>query len=218
MSVVLVTGASRGIGREVCRQLTDRGVTVIAASRKGTPHPYGAPLPLDVTDESSVTRAIATISSNWGKVDVLINNAAVLLDQGQSILTLSSDTLRSTLETNLIGPMRVAQSVWPLLRNGGCVVNVSSMSGQFAEMDDWAPGYSLSKTAINALTVQLAIAGRPNAIRVNSVCPGWVQTDMGGIGAPRSPAEGAAGIVWLALDAPISQTGMFFRDQVVNPW
>ncbi len=218
MSVVLVTGANRGIGHEVCRQLAGRGVTVIAASRSGALHPYGASLALDVTDESSVTRAIATIASNWGQVDVLINNAAVLLDQGQSILTLSSDSLRSTLETNLIGPMRVAQSVWPLLRNGGCVVNVSSMSGQFVEMDDWAPAYSLSKTALNALTVQLAIAGRPNAIRVNSVCPGWVQTEMGGIGAPLSPAEGAAGIVWLALDAPICHTGMFFRDRAVIPW
>lgn len=218
MSVVLVTGANRGIGLEVCKQLTARGLTVIAASRQGASHPYGAPLSLDVTDASSITRAIETIASNWGHIDVLINNAAVLLDQGQSILTLHSETLRSTLEANLVGPMRVAQSVWPLLRHGSCVVNVSSMSGQLVEMDDWAPGYSLSKAALNALTVQLAIAGQSNAIRVNSVCPGWVKTDMGGIDAPRSPAQGAAGIVWMAIDAPISHTGKFFRDRMVIPW
>lgn len=218
MPIVLVTGANRGIGLEVCKQLATRGSTVIAASRHGAPHPYGVPLVMDVTDESSVAHAANTIASSWGQIDVLINNAAVLLDQGNSILTLSPDTLRSTFETNVIGPLRVAQAVWPLLRTGGCIINVSSMSGQLAEMDDWAPGYSLSKASLNALTVQLALAGRSKAIRVNSVCPGWVQTDMGGMDAPRPSAEGADGIVWLALDAPAHQTGMFFRDRVAIPW
>ncbi len=126
--------------------------------------------------------------------------------------------LRATLETKLLGPLRVAQAAWPLLRDGAFVVNVSSLSGQFAEMDDWAPGYSLSKAALNALTLQLSLAGKARGIRVNSVCPGWARTGMGGEHAPRSAAEAAEGIVWLALDAPPTATGLFFRDRRSIPW
>jgi NAD(P)-dependent dehydrogenase (short-subunit alcohol dehydrogenase family) len=218
MPVVLVTGANRGIGLEVCKQLAARGAEVIASSRRGGENPYGAALRLDVTDETSIAQAAKTVAAEWGHIDVLINNAAVLLDQGGSILELSSATLRATLEPNLIGPLQLTQAFWPLIGEGGCVINVSSMSGQFADMDDWAPGYSISKAALNALTVQLAIAGRLLNIRVNSLCPGWVRTDMGGAQAPGSVAEGAAGIVWLALDAPENLTGGFFRDKRQIPW
>jgi NAD(P)-dependent dehydrogenase (short-subunit alcohol dehydrogenase family) len=218
MSVILVTGANRGIGRELCKQLAARGADVIASSRSGSANPYGAALRLDVTDEPGIAQAAETVAAEWGHIDILINNAAVLLDQGRSILELSSATLRATLEPNLIGPLRVAQAFWPLIREAGCVINISSMSGQFADMDDWAPGYSISKAALNALTVQLAIAGRSRRIRVNSLCPGWVKTDMGGAQAPGSVAEGAAGIVWLALDAPKNLTGRFFHNGKQIPW
>jgi NAD(P)-dependent dehydrogenase (short-subunit alcohol dehydrogenase family) len=173
---------------------------------------------LDITDEASVAQTAKTVAEEWGRIDILINNAAVLLDQGSSILELSSATLRATLEPNLVGPLQVTRAFWSLIREGGCVINVSSMSGQFADMDDWAPGYSISKAALNALTVQLAIAGQSRNIRVNSVCPGWVKTEMGGAQAPGSVAEGAAGIVWLALDAPDDLTGRFFRDKKQIPW
>ena len=218
MTTVLVTGANRGIGLETCRQLAARGAAVIAASRKGGPHPHGEALGLDVTDERSIRAAAAAVAERHGGLDALVNNAAIYLDEGIPANELSAEMLSRTLDTNLYGPLRVTQAFWPLLRAGGRVVNVSSMSGQFAQMDDLAPGYSISKSALNALTVQFAHAGRERGIRVNCVCPGWVKTDMGGPQAPRPVEEGAAGIVWLALDAPAKHSGQFFRDGKVIPW
>ena len=218
MTTAIVTGANRGIGLETCRQLAARGTTVIAASRRGEPHPHGEALTLDVTDERSIRAAAATVSERFGGIDVLVNNAAIYVDEGIPANELSTEMLRETLDTNLFGPLRVTQAFWPLIAKGGRVINISSMSGQFAQMDDLAPGYSISKSALNALTVQFAFAGRERGIRVNCVCPGWVQTDMGGPRAPRKVNEGAAGIVWLALDAPAKYTGQFFRDGKVIPW
>lgn len=216
--VALVTGANRGIGLETCRQLAARDVTVIAASRHGLANEHGIALALDVTDANAFRGVTKAVAERWGGVDVLINNAGIILDENVPVTELPVQMLRDTLETNLFGPLRLAQALWPLIKDGGRVINVSSMSGQFAEMDNLAPAYSISKTALNSLTVQLASAGARRGIRVNSVCPGWVRTDMGGPRAPRSVEEGAAGIVWLALDAPPKWTGRFFRDGKVIPW
>ena len=112
----------------------------------------------------------------------------------------------------------MARACWPLLTPGGRVINISSGGGQLSEPADWAPAYCLSKTALNGVTVQLALAGARERIAVNAVCPGWVRTDMGGAGAPRSPAEGADTPVWLALDAPQGLTGQLLRDRQVVPW
>ncbi len=215
---ILVTGANRGIGQEVCRALIARGHSVIAAARDPHKVTHGEPLALDVLSEPELAAAVATVRRHHRRLDGLVNNAAIVLDQDEPLLELPAEMLRATLETNLIAPLRVAQAFWPLLAKGGRIVNVSSMSGQLSLAEVWAPAYSISKTALNALTVQLAATGRRDGIVVNSVCPGWVRTDMGGAGASRSVAEGARGILWLLLEAPAAQTGTFSRDGKLLPW
>jgi NAD(P)-dependent dehydrogenase (short-subunit alcohol dehydrogenase family) len=175
-------------------------------------------LELDVSNLASVTAAAKRVAETSPQLDVLINNAGILLDASQSILTLDEPTIISTLQVNTLGPLRVAQAFLPLLRKSESprIINVSSGGGQLSDPADWAPAYCLSKTALNAVTVQLA--GSLPGFAVNSVCPGWVRTDMGGSGATRSVAQGAAGIVWLATQAPQSLTGQFLRDGQPIPW
>lgn len=216
--IVLVTGANRGLGAEVCRQLLARNCTVIAACRRSKEAACGEPVAMDVTDESSIGDAMRVVRERWGHVDALVNNAGIILDWGKSILDLQMNVLRTTLETNFLGPLRVAQAVWPLLRDGGRIVNVSSLAGRLAGARGWAPAYGLSKTALNGVTVQLALAGKEKGIAVNSISPGWMRTDMGGPNATRTAADGAAEVVWLLLDAPDSLTGSYIRDCDVIPW
>lgn len=215
---ILVTGASRGLGAEVCRQLAARGCTAIAASRASREPAHGEPLTLDVTDATSIGNAMQVVRERWGGLDALVNNAGIVLDPDGHILNLALDVLRATLDTNFYGPLRVAQAAWPLLRDGGRIVNVSSLSGQLSGADGWAPAYSLSKTALNGVTVRLALAGTERGIAVNSLCPGWMKTDMGGPDAPRTAQEGAAEVVWLLLDAPADLTGRLIRNRQTLPW
>lgn len=150
---------------------------------------------------------------------MLINNAAILLDRDVPLLELTPELVLDTMRTNTVGPLLVAQKLRPLLARSAAprIINVSSGGGQLSKgMDGWAPAYCISKTALNAVTCQLANALPKFA--VNSVTPGWVRTDMGGAGATRSVEEGAAGIVWLAADAPQELTGKFFRDRKEMPW
>lgn len=216
--VVLVTGANRGLGAEACRQLLARGCTVIGACRQGKEAAYGESIVMDVTDESSIGSAMRIVRERWGQVDALVNNAGIVLDWGKSILDLPMDVLRTTLETNFYGPLRVAQAVWPLLRDGGRIVNVSSIAGRLAGASGWAPAYGLSKTALNGVTVRLALAGKEKGIAVNSLSPGWMRTDMGGPEATRTAEDGAAEVVWLLLEAPDSLTGSYVRDRNVISW
>jgi NAD(P)-dependent dehydrogenase (short-subunit alcohol dehydrogenase family) len=217
--IAVITGANRGIGLEVARQIAARGDTAVltardAAKAEAAAAEVGArPAQLDVTDADSVERFASAV----GAVDVLVNNAAINYDTWERATTADLDVVRDTLETNLFGAWRIAQALVPQLRRSAHprIVNVSSGSGQLDDMGGGTPAYRVSKTALNALTRMLA-AELPGVL-VNSVCPGWVATDMGGAGG-RPVSAGAASVLW-AVDLPDGgPTGGFFRDGHPLPW
>src|ERR671919_1717906 len=225
--VALVSGGNRGIGLEVCRQLPERGITVIMGSRDGEQGRAAAAglsggvivRQLDVADPESVDRLSRSIEGEFGRLDILVNNAAISNDEGQRGADADLDRVKAALEANLFGAWRLCEMAIPLMqRNGyGRIVNVSTGLAALEDMGGGSPGYRVSKTALNALTRILASELRGSGLLVNAVNPGWVQTDMGGSGATRSVGEGAAGIVWLAADAPQTETGKFWRDRKVIP-
>ena len=229
--VALVTGANRGIGLEVCRQLADRGFVVVLTGRDRRATQSAAkklanagaiePLVMDVADQESIQKAAAEVTKRYGRLDVLINNAGVNYDTWETAENAAIDnTVLETIATNLLGPWRVCQAFLPLLRKsrGARIVNVSSESGSLASMGAGPPAYQVTKAALNALTRTLAGELRGARILVNAVCPGWVATAMGGAGAPRSVSEGAAGIIWAATLPESGPTGGFFRDGKPLPW
>lgn len=228
MRTALVTGANRGIGLEVARQLALRGMRVLVGARDWDKASQAArtlgagaePLQLDVTMAASIEHARRDVEQRLGSIDVLINNAAILVDENGPFLDLSIEDLRHTFETNLFGAAAVSQAFVPgMIDKGyGRVVNVSSRAGQLSTMNDYAPAYAMSKAALNALTKQLAAATRGSGVLVNSACPGWVRTDMGGRHAPRSLQEGADTIVWLATLPDDGPTGEFFSDRRRIDW
>lgn len=199
-------------------RLAAEGFAVLAGMRNPVPMAGVEVIPLDVTDEAGVQAAAEALQQRGLPLDVLVNNAGILLDESGRLLELDAQVLRRTLETNALGPLRMAQAFAPLMPQGGRIVNVSSGGGQLSAPSSWAPAYCLSKTALNALTVQLAEALKPRGIAVNAVCPGWVRTDMGGPAAPRSLEQGTASILWLILEAPTALTGGFWRDGARIPW
>ena len=233
--IALVTGANKGIGFEVARDLARKGFHVFLGARnekagqaavqklnkEGEKEDYGeiAFIKIDVSKPDSIRRAAEEFSRSTDRLDVLVNNAGVLLDDDKDVLTITPEIFETTLRTNTLGALLVSQAFIPFLKksNAPRIVNVSSGGGQLADgADGWAPAYCISKTALNGVTSQLAAALPKFA--VNSVCPGWVRTDMGGENATRSVAEGASGVVWLAADAPQNQTAKFWRDRKVIPW
>jgi NAD(P)-dependent dehydrogenase (short-subunit alcohol dehydrogenase family) len=227
--IALVTGANKGIGFEVVRQLARKRFHVFLGARnvkagKAAAEKLGADgrvtfFEIDVSKPESIRRAAEEFSKQADHLDSLVNNAGIALDEDKDILTISLETFETTIRTNTLGPLLVSQAFVPLLKKSQSprIVNVSSGGGQLSEgAEGWAPAYCISKTALNGVTSQLAAALPEFA--VNSVCPGWVRTDMGGSSATRSVAEGAAGIVWLAADAPQKETGKFWRDRKVIPW
>jgi NAD(P)-dependent dehydrogenase (short-subunit alcohol dehydrogenase family) len=225
-TVSLVTGANRGIGREVCRQLAARGHTVlltardVAAARAAAADIPGAlPMPLDVTDAASITAAASEVAHRFGKLDVLVNNAAISYDTWQRAVSADLSVVREAAETNLYGPWRLVEEFLPLLRvsEHPRIVNVSSEAGSLASMGGGTPAYTVTKVALNALTRMLAAELRGEGILVNAVCPGWVATDMGGPGG-RPVADGAASVVWAAVLPDNGPTGGFFRDGRPLPW
>ena len=228
--IALVTGGNRGIGFEVCRQLAERGFTVLLTARdadkagaaaakiKATGHVE--PLALDVSDRRSIERAAAEVSKRHDHLDVLVNNAGINYDTWETAESADIDgTVMETIRTNLLGPWRVCQAFLPLLRKSTAarIVNVSSESGSLEHMGAGPPAYQVTKAALNAFTRTLAGELRHAHILVNSVCPGWVATDMGGAAAPRSVQDGAAGVVWAAMLSQNGPTGRFFRDGK-PPW
>lgn len=226
--IALVTGANKGIGFEVARQLARMhfhvflGARNVAAGRKAAARITDgevAFLALDVSDLKSIESAAKEFSRQAERLDVLVNNAGILLDEDKSARAITPEIFEKTLRTNALGPWLVAQAFLPLLEKSAAprIVNVSSRGGQLGrEVDNWAPGYCVSKTALNGVTAQLA--GALPKFAVNSVCPGWARTEMGGDNARLSIAEGASGIVWLAAEAPHDLTGRFFHDRKVIDW
>ena len=219
--VALVSGANRGIGAEIARQLaTDHGFLVLAGARD--PAKVAAidglvPLELDVSDQASVDAARERFEADPGRLDVLVNNSGVGGSYTHGAADFDLDDANRTLETNLFGAWRLAQAALPLLRasDDGRIVNVSSGAGQLDDMQGGYPAYRISKSGLNALTRILAAEER--GVRSNALCPGWVRTDMGGSGAPRSVAEGADTAVWLATDPEVGSGG-FYRDRKPIPW
>ena len=207
----------------MARQLSERGWKVIVTARRSDQGSAAAArlknasfLELDITDDSSVARAARGVP----ELDVLINNAAIIAEGDQDILTIRPAVVAHTIATNALGALRVSQAFLPhlLKSSAGRIINVSSGAGQLSDMGTWSPAYSASKTTLNAITCLLAAVLKDKGIAVNSVCPGWCRTEMGGPTALRSVEEGAAGIVWLAADAPQEKTALFWRDRQVIPW
>lgn len=231
-TITLITGASRGLGCAVARNLAKAGHLVVATARNVADlEPLRSELQrdghmiecrqLDVTDDKSVAALSRWLGERFGRMDVLINNAGIVIgpyDMG--LLELPLDQLRSTLETNLFGVLRVTQALLPLMRESraGRVVNLSSSMGQLSEMAADAPAYRISKTAVNALTRILAVELAGSRIKVNAVCPGWCRTDMGGPNAPLSAEEGIDTVVWLATLPDDGPTGGYFRERLPIPW
>jgi NAD(P)-dependent dehydrogenase (short-subunit alcohol dehydrogenase family) len=226
--VALVSGGNRGIGLEVCRQLNERGYTVVMGSRDGEKGRVAAeglewnaiPQQLDVADAGSVDRMAAFLEDEFGRLDILVNNAGISNDEGQRGADADLDRVKESLEANLFGAWRLCEMAIPLMRRNGYgrIVNVSTGLAALEDMGGGSPGYRVSKTALNALTRILASELRGSGILVNAVNPGWVQTDMGGSGATRSVEEGAEALVWAATLPNSGPTGGFFQDRRPVPW
>jgi NAD(P)-dependent dehydrogenase (short-subunit alcohol dehydrogenase family) len=228
--VALVTGANRGIGLELVRRLAQRGYTVILGSRDPEKGEAAAAelrgqglqveaRAVDVTDAAGIDALGASLESDPGRLDVLVNNAAIHYDTWQTGVDADLDVVREALETNVLGAWRTAQACLPPLRRSphARLVNVSSGAGSISEMGAGTPAYSVSKAALNALTRILAAELRADGVLVNAVCPGWVATDMGGAGG-RPVEEGAASVMWAVELPDDGPTGGFFRDGRPVDW
>jgi NAD(P)-dependent dehydrogenase (short-subunit alcohol dehydrogenase family) len=226
--VALVTGANRGIGLEVCRQLAAQGWIVLLGSRDAAKGAAASrmlaaddlttrPVQLDVRSADDAARLAQVIEADYGRLDALVNNAAILYDDWQRPSNASLDEALEAFETNTLAPWRLVQTFLPLLRKSPHprIVNVSSEAGSIAGMGVEAPAYNVSKAALNALTKMLSLELRRPFV-VNAICPGWTNTDMGKGGRPVS--EGAAGVVWAVNLPDDGPTGGFFQDGRALPW
>jgi len=238
--VALVTGANKGIGFEISRQLAGKDITVVMGSRsetKGRPAcdrltEQGQDMHfqlLDVTDPGSITAASNDIRDKFGRLDILVNNAGIMIDENEkTVMGLGSDTLHATLATNAFGPFFLCQACIPLMQKNsyGRIVNMASTLGSLTDITDpespyagvKVPAYRLSKALLNAVTALFAASTRGANILVNSVCPGWVKTDMGGEQAPLTAEQGTDTPVWLATLPDDGPTGGFFRERQRIQW
>jgi NAD(P)-dependent dehydrogenase (short-subunit alcohol dehydrogenase family) len=229
--IALVTGANKGIGLEVCRQLAQRELIVILTSRDTQAGAHAVKLldqdglaiqyhQLDVADDESVARVKDYIQEQYGRLDVLVNNAGVFLDQKNSPLTIPLDVIRETMEVNYYGALRMCQAFIPSMIQAGYgrVINVSSGMGSLTEMGSGSLAYRTSKAALNAMTRVLATEAKGKDLKVNTMHPGWVRTDMGGNSATRDVKEGADTIVWLATLNQDGPSGGFFYDRKPMAW
>lgn len=231
LTTALITGATRGIGFEIGRKFARRGWHVVLGARAvqdgqkavaTLEHAGGQAsfLPLDVRDSASIHAAAQAFARLADHLDVLVNNAGIHPDEDVDILAISRDQLTATFQTNTFGPVVVTQAFLPFLRQArrARVINVSSGYGQLGELAPTVPSYSLSKLALNGVTLMFAEALKTHGFAVNAMCPGWVRTAMGGPTASRSVEEGGDTAVWLATEASPELTGKFFRDRQEIPW
>jgi NAD(P)-dependent dehydrogenase (short-subunit alcohol dehydrogenase family) len=230
-SIVLITGANKGIGFETARQLAQKGCQVVIGSRRAEAAKEAVQnlakeglkigwLQIDVADSRSIRRAASEFEKRFDRLDVLINNAGIYPDEGLNVLGISREQVDATFQTNTFGALEVTQAFLPCLRKAATarVINLSSGYGQLDGLRPEVPSYCLSKLALNGLTIMLSRALAGDRIAVNSMSPGWVRTDMGGSNAPRSVHEGADTAIWLATEAPQETTGKFFEDRKEIPW
>jgi NAD(P)-dependent dehydrogenase (short-subunit alcohol dehydrogenase family) len=228
--IVVVTGGNRGIGLEICRQLAARDAQVVLTARKQAAgdaaiaklakQKLGAQFhALDITDGKSIVALRDFVKDRYGHLDVLINNAGIIAKGENDALKVDLAVVRTALETNTLGPLHLAQELAPLLQRSksGRIINMSSGMGELNDNSGGHAAYRLSKTALNGVTATLAAELR-GTVSVNSVCPGWVRTDMGGPHATLDVGDGADSAVWLALDAPQKLTGKFVRERKIIPW
>jgi len=231
--IAVITGANRGIGFEIAKQLAGAGIKIILTARNEKKGKEAVNLladggdiifrRLDVIDDKSIKEFASYMEKEWGYMDILINNAGILIDKDRLAINVEPEKLRLTLETNLIAPLYLSQLLIPLMmkKNWGRIVNISSGMGAFAgeyTLGMAVPSYRISKTALNAFTRILADELKDTGIIVNSMCPGWVRTDMGGKDAYKSVEEGADTAFYLATLPDDGPRGQFFRDRKVIPW
>jgi NAD(P)-dependent dehydrogenase (short-subunit alcohol dehydrogenase family) len=229
--VALITGANRGIGFEAAQQLIRRRFHVVLTARDEASGDRAARsvdagdgsvafLAIDVSSSDSIRQAANRFQRISDHLDVLINNAGIYPEEGLNILTVPRNQMVETLQTNALGPLEMTQAFLSYLRKAAAprVINISSGYGQLGGLSSDVPSYCLSKLALNGLTIMLAEALKPDGIAVNSMCPGWVRTDMGGPNATLSIGEGADTAVWLADEASQELTGKFFRNRKEISW
>ena len=227
--IIAVTGAYRGIGFEIVKQLAHMGHTLILTARTQEKAESSAktltdlgyivfPFVLEVTDDQSIEEFHGFIQANFGKLDVLINNAAILLPGDRNLLTVNNEIYQKTISTNAEAPLNLSRKLLPLMPSGGRIINVSSSGGSMSDtIGGWSPAYCVAKSYLNAITRHLAYSLQEKGIDVNAFDPGWVRSDMGGSSAPRSLQQGADTAVWLATADKIG-TGNFYRDRKQIPW
>ena len=230
MPTVLITGANRGIGFEIARQLLQKGFQVFISGRDETKLSQALAqlkrestsvemVLMDVGKFESVKEASRILTERNIQLDVVINNAAILLKEDISLIGHNDEVLKTTINTNCYGPVRVIHAFLPLMKTSGRIINVTSEGGSMSQpVGGWNPAYCVSKTMLNSITRHLAFELSGKHISVNAVSPGWVKTNMGGKSAPRSIEKGAETPVWLASDAPQELTGKFFRDKSELKW
>jgi NAD(P)-dependent dehydrogenase (short-subunit alcohol dehydrogenase family) len=227
-TIALVTGANRGIGYEIAKQLGHKGFTVLLGARDEQKGEIAAArlkaegvevqfVLLDITKDESVRQAKEWVEVKYGKLDVLVNNAGIISQK--NLMEVETEEVKKVMETNFYGPMRVNTVFLPLLKKSkkAKIINMSSGMGALDDLSGGYAGYRLSKAGLNAQTILLANELSGTGIRVFAMCPGWVKTDMGGASAPRSVEQGADTAVWLASTEE-GQTGKFYRDRKVISW